>query len=95
MATRRSAHGTPAWFPYGIHSHTGSLIRANFQFTQDGPGLIASHVLPERLGAALVELGPYLTEAFGNPVRIDYGSGVKVKVGACVGPVATTCMHRP
>ncbi|KAJ2315469.1 Serine/threonine-protein phosphatase 2A activator [Coemansia sp. RSA 2704] len=32
-------------------------------------------LLPESCHGAIVELTPYLTEAFGNATRIDYGSG--------------------
>jgi serine/threonine-protein phosphatase 2A activator len=32
-------------------------------------------VLPENKHPAVVEIGPYLVEAFGNDTRIDYGTG--------------------
>lgn len=36
---------------------------------------LLSPVLPPPLHGAVVELGPYLCDAFGNPHRIDYGTG--------------------
>lgn len=32
-------------------------------------------ILPEDKKGAAIELTPYLLDAFGNPTRIDYGSG--------------------
>lgn len=32
-------------------------------------------ILPEHLHGAVVELAPYLGDAFGNQTRIDYGTG--------------------
>ena len=32
-------------------------------------------VIPSELHEAIIEVGPYLTESFGNAVRIDYGTG--------------------
>ena len=43
-------------------------------------GEMIQTVLPEGKGAAAVELDGYFLDAFGNPTRIDYGSG------ACCGP---------
>lgn len=37
-------------------------------------GLVDS-ILPDNLKGALIELIPYLLDSFGNPTRIDYGSG--------------------
>lgn len=32
-------------------------------------------LLPERMHGAIIELSAYLDDAFGNRVRIDYGTG--------------------
>lgn len=32
-------------------------------------------ILPKELYPAIIELGPYLCESFGNYTRIDYGTG--------------------
>eukprot|EP00871_Galdieria_phlegrea_P001313 jgi/Galph1/2182/GphlegSOOS_G860.1 len=57
-------------------------------------------VLPVQFHASIVELAPYLLDSFGNPQRIDYGSGHEatflafllclVKVGACTSSDAAT-----
>ncbi|KAJ2399572.1 Serine/threonine-protein phosphatase 2A activator [Coemansia sp. RSA 2559] len=44
------------------------------ELEQQAPRLMAD-MLPEEHHDAIIELAPYLTQAFGNATRIDYGSG--------------------
>jgi len=44
------------------------------KFTLEVESLIES-ILPEEQKSAVIELKPYLMDAFGNPVRVDYGTG--------------------
>lgn len=44
------------------------------QLTREAPALCAALLTPAVAGAE-VELMPYLCDAFGNPTRIDYGTG--------------------
>ncbi|KAI6654771.1 Serine/threonine-protein phosphatase 2A activator [Oopsacas minuta] len=44
------------------------------RLTDSSTELIQS-ILPESLQPALIELRPYLLDSFGNPTRIDYGTG--------------------
>ena len=41
---------------------------------EEAPSLCRS-LLPPDIQGAEVELSPYLTDSFGNPTRIDYGTG--------------------
>ena len=44
------------------------------KMTEGMPRLVRE-LLPAELYGAEVELGPYLLDSFGNPIRIDYGTG--------------------
>eukprot|EP00124_Ichthyophonus_hoferi_P000399 Ihof_evm9s14 gene=Ihof_evmTU9s14 len=41
-------------------------------------GMLISQLLPPDQQGAVIELGPYLVESFGNSTRIDYGTGHEV-----------------
>lgn len=49
-------------------------IECTHELMQEAENLLVK-VLPAELSAAKVELMPYLLDSFGNPIRIDYGSG--------------------
>jgi len=42
---------------------------------EDNVARLHERILPEGLREAVVELGPYLVDAFGNSTRLDYGTG--------------------
>eukprot|EP00040_Diaphanoeca_grandis_P023383 m.127148 g.127148 ORF g.127148 m.127148 type:complete len:349 (+) comp29251_c0_seq2:189-1235(+) len=44
------------------------------KFTEDASKLLKT-IVPESNHSAVVELTPYLLDSFGNPIRVDYGSG--------------------
>eukprot|EP00041_Stephanoeca_diplocostata_P033690 m.1118953 g.1118953 ORF g.1118953 m.1118953 type:complete len:363 (-) comp24388_c0_seq7:2709-3797(-) len=44
------------------------------RLTEEAENLLVK-MLPGNLSSARIELMPYLLDAFGNPIRIDYGSG--------------------
>ncbi|XP_076316351.1 phosphotyrosyl phosphatase activator [Tachypleus tridentatus] len=41
----------------------------------DEAEILLKIAIPEHAYAAIIELGPYLIDSFGNPTRIDYGTG--------------------
>jgi hypothetical protein len=45
------------------------------RLVERAPGIVASLLPAGPLAAAAAELAPYLLDAFGNSVRIDYGTG--------------------
>lgn len=46
-----------------------------FQKLKDNAPLYLTEILPENLHGSIVELLPYFLDSFGNPTRIDYGTG--------------------
>lgn len=50
-------------------------FRTWFRRVEKNAKRLMATVLPERLGDATQELAPYFVDSFGNPTRIDYGTG--------------------
>lgn len=52
-----------------------TAFRTWYQKLNDHAATYIREALPENLHAALPEIVPYLLDSFGNPTRIDYGTG--------------------
>lgn len=50
-------------------------FRSWYQKLKDNASPLLKEILPENLHDAIPELLPYLLDSFGNPTRIDYGTG--------------------
>ena len=69
-----------------VHSILFSMTLIMTSYQQEGPALI-EEVVQQKNSMMCVELAGYLEESFGNPVRIDYGTGHETTF------IVFLCMH--